>query len=788
MAGYRGMFLSFRSTTAFSSSSINEGCRKNGEKLLHCMTMNNLTQTPELLAPAGNLETALSAYVSGADAVYCGLGKYNAREMADNFSFEDMSKLAGYAKKHDKKFYLTFNTLLKQNELEEAAEQLFYMSQLSPDGVIVQDFGIAGMLREYYPSMPVHSSTQMGIHNSAGVAAAVGMGIERVILERQVTLAELEQIMARSTVEIEVFVHGALCCSLSGKCLFSSWIGGWSGNRGRCKQPCRRRYYAEGAGGKKAGFYFSTQDLYTLDLIPELKRIGVASLKIEGRLKKPSYVQSVVKAYRMVIDADEDQQTRVLGQAKQVLAGSFGRKWSHGFAAKEDMETVLQPGNIGVSGLLIGSVQDVRKGRVKLELQRKLHVGDRLRFQGPGGEESSGFTVRTIEHRGKDVRSALNGEVYLPFDRDIPPGSKVYKVSQSIKNNWSDPDSLPEYKVVPQLSLKVKIQRNLISVQVDEGIDSSAERLEWSAPLELEDAKQHGISTQEVARVFEATGENGFGVSNVDVECEDGLFMPPSLLKKLRREFWSSIEPRIQKTDFEQVKSQQLNRIKADLSKRPHKSQTKRREISCAAKRGQKAGTSCIQVDSLYSYSKQTQEVELPHFCPEGVLEMISGKIEEAVKTGIRRFRVTDLYQLELLKKYTDLKIVTGFPLPVTNGQAAFELQRMGVNRVQAWVELDRDGFLDLQQSSPFDVELYRYGRPSILATRAKVDAEGEISDPRGRKFYVHYSKTDHLTYIFPYEVLSLPKLETFDEFYDYRHSSKNEKTVSSFNYETDFV
>jgi len=328
----------------------------------------------------------------------------------------------------------------------------------------------------------------------------------------------------------------------------------------------------------------------------------------------------------------------------------------------------------------------------------------------------------------------------------------------------------------------------LISVIVEEGTDNSTVRREWSAPLELEDAKQHVIAMQEVARVFEATGENNFRVSNVDVESQDGLFMPPSLLKKLRREFWNYIEPQIQQTDFEEVKSLQLNRIKAELSKRPHISQSRRREISCAAKRGQKAGTSSIQVDSLYSYSKQTQEVELPHFCPEGVLEMITGKIEEAVKAGIRRFRVTDLYQLELLKKHRDLKIVTGFPLPVTNGRTAFELQKMAVNRVQAWVELDREGFLDLQQSSPIDVELYRYGRPSILATRAKVDAEGEISDPRGRKFYVHYSKTDHLTYIFPYEALSLPKLDTFDEFYDYRHSSKNEKTVSSFNYETDFV
>lgn len=741
------------------------------------------THTPELLAPAGNLETALAAYVRGADAVYCGLGKYNAREMADNFSMEDMSKLSAYSKKHNKKFYLTFNTLLKQNELEEAAEQLFSMSQLYPDGVIVQDLGIARMLREYFPAMAIHASTQMGIHNSAGVALAGDMGMERVILERQVTLDELEGIVEKSDIEIEVFVHGALCCSLSGKCLFSSWIGGWSGNRGRCKQPCRRRYYSQERGEKKAGFFFSTQDLYTLDLIPELKRIGVASLKIEGRLKKPSHIQSVVEAYRMVIDADENEYSKVIGRAKQVLSGAYGRKWSHGFATVEDMQSVLQPESVGVSGVLIGSVKGVQNGRVKVELQRKLHIGDRIRFQGTGGEEGPGYTIRTMDQGSDKVPSAAKGVVYIPFDRDVAPGAKVYKVSRSSKQNWPAPDSLPLYQFLPHINLSVRIQRNLISVQVNEG---DRDTIEWTAPLKLEGARKHGISTQEVKRVFAATGDNNVRVHRVKVECEPALFMPPSRLKQLRREFWNDVGPKLQHTDFERIEEQELEHIKSKIKTVKPKKEVF--EVSVAGGGTRKSGKNEVSVESLYSYSKQTQEVELPHFCPEGVLDTIKEKITHAVETGIRRFRVSDLYQLFLLKEYEGLEIVTGYPLPVTNAQGAAELQSQGVKKAQAWVELDKEGVLSLHQTSPIAVELYRYGRPFLLATRGKIGVEGEITDPRGRKFYTHYSGIDHLTYVFPYEVLNLPKLEGFDEFYDYRHAHKNERRVSCFNYETEFV
>ena len=170
------------------------------------------------------------------------------------------------------------------------------------------------------------------------------------------------------------------------------------------------------------------------------------------------------------------------------------------------------------------------------------------------------------------------------------------------------------------------------------------------------------------------------------------------------------------------------------------------------------------------------------------MLPLIKNKIDQAVANGIRRFRVTDLYQLELLDSIDTLTLTAAYPLPVTNPLTAGLLKSWGVEKVQAWVELDREGFESLLRTSPLRLEMYRYGRPFLLATRARVAAEGEISDPRGRKFYVHYAKDEHLTYIFPYEVLQLPQIEGFDEFYDYRHSSKGERRVSSFNFETEFV
>ncbi|MBO4633050.1 MAG: U32 family peptidase, partial [Lentisphaeria bacterium] len=187
----------------------------------------------ELLAPAGNPSVALSAFDAGADAVYCGLRKFNARERSENFTHDDLSRMVAYAHKLRRKVYVTFNTLLKESELDEAAREMAFLAEIRPDAVIVQNLGAARIMREYFPDLTLHASTQLGIHNSSGLEMAKKFGFQRVILERQVTLDELRKMVpdGKPPLEMELFIHGALCCCVSGSCLFSSWLGGWSGNR-----------------------------------------------------------------------------------------------------------------------------------------------------------------------------------------------------------------------------------------------------------------------------------------------------------------------------------------------------------------------------------------------------------------------------------------------------------------------------------------------------------------------------------------------------------------------------
>jgi len=295
--------------------------------------------TPELLAPAGTIEAGLTALDAGADAVYAGLDRWSARKRAQNLSLDELSKLLNFARRQGRKVYVALNTLIKQSELAPLSELLVELSLLRPDGIIVQDLGLLRLLRERFSELEIHASTQMALHNSAGLEAAHRLGISRVILERQTTLEEIATMSRRSPVELEVFVHGALCASRSGLCLLSSWIGGKSGNRGRCKQPCRRKYSSE----SREGFLLSPGALSGLGAIAELRRLGIAALKIEGRLKRPDYVRQVVRAYRLLLDAPLNQIDEAMPEARELVAQAAGRTEVPMFRVPADFDDALRP-------------------------------------------------------------------------------------------------------------------------------------------------------------------------------------------------------------------------------------------------------------------------------------------------------------------------------------------------------------------------------------------------------------------------------------------------------------
>lgn len=384
----------------------------------------------ELLAPAGTIEAFEAAVESGADAIYIGAPAFNARALARHFSLAEVAAMIDHAHKNRVRVYLAMNSLMKEEEISKAVEELAALEALKADALIIQDLGISSLARKFFPGLRLHASTLMGAHNSLNVRQFSEMGFKRVVLAREMTLAEIGQIHRQCPVELEVFVHGALCFAYSGLCLFSSYLGGKSGLRGRCVQPCRRRYTwgSKGRGaGAPAGYLFSMNDLAGLELIPQLRQAGVSSLKIEGRMRSAQYVGSVVKAYRLALDNPATPE--VLAEAKELLEQAMGRKASLGYFKKAQPADIIAPQHSGNIGLFLGKTEKVTANRAQMTLKEPLRTGDRLRIHQEGSGERQSFTLKGLWQGKVALEKAKAGS---KVQLDLPPGAQwgdsLYKV------------------------------------------------------------------------------------------------------------------------------------------------------------------------------------------------------------------------------------------------------------------------------------------------------------------------------------------------------------------------
>ena len=322
----------------------------------------------ELLAPAGNIESLEAAIGEGADAVYLGLKSFNARMRTTNFAWNQFEAAVESIHRQNKKIYVTVNTVCEERETERLYRFLSYLNEVGPDGLIVQDFAVMRMAQEFFPNMELHASTQMNVESSNAVRLLNDNGIKRCVLARELGLDEIKKIKQETGSELEVFVHGALCVSESGLCLFSSFLGGKSANRGMCTQACRRLYTADVPGGIKQGYYFSPCDLQLIEQIPDLIEAGVDSFKIEGRMKSAEYVGSVVSAYRYVIDHYQEDKKGALAAGKRILAGDFARSktnYWYGFKTLEEgvdnaADKILNPDQAGGTGIYLGKIAAVK--------------------------------------------------------------------------------------------------------------------------------------------------------------------------------------------------------------------------------------------------------------------------------------------------------------------------------------------------------------------------------------------------------------------------------------------
>ncbi len=329
----------------------------------------------ELLAPSGNIESFMAAVSAGADAVYVGLKDFSARAKAKNFSYKQLNDICCYAHEKNVKIFVAVNTLVKNSEIKNLLKSLEQISLSQADAIIVQDLGVAYLSKKYFPNIKLHASTQLTTHNSYGAIQAKQMGFERAVLARELSFDEIKKIKNKSNIELEIFCHGALCFCVSGLCLFSSFIGGYSGNRGHCTQPCRRLWTIDG----KNGYFLSPKDFQLADYIKQIKDAGVTSLKIEGRLKSADYVSKVVKAYRMLIDCDETSYEQTLKSAKEILAFDYARQKTT-FNFKTKSEDIFEPQKSKNIGLYLGTVENKTSADFMLNAKHTLGLGDTIRI------------------------------------------------------------------------------------------------------------------------------------------------------------------------------------------------------------------------------------------------------------------------------------------------------------------------------------------------------------------------------------------------------------------------
>ncbi len=385
------------------------------------------SEKSELLAPAGSIEAFFAALDSGADAVYCGLKEFSARARARNFTLTDVERMSIYAHSQKKRLYVTLNTLIKEAELPKLVDILASLAAIKVDGLIIQDLGVWRLARDHFPQLALHASTQMAVHNVAGVKMLEQMGFTRAVLARELSLAEIGEVRSQTTIELEHFVHGALCFSISGQCLFSSALTGMSGNRGRCAQPCRRRLHNR----KQPGYHFSTSDLSAIELLPQLIKTGVMSFKIEGRMKSAEYVARVVAAYRLMLDAPESRRKSALREAAEHLELSFGRQATKGFLTGFVPTGIADSAQHGGLGRPLGDVVSLRSGMIGFTAKERLHVGDRIRIQPQNDQAGIAFTVRELFWEKKKVKVVKAGDfvqVKIPEKGFFRVGDAVLKV------------------------------------------------------------------------------------------------------------------------------------------------------------------------------------------------------------------------------------------------------------------------------------------------------------------------------------------------------------------------
>jgi len=703
-----------------------------------------------LLAPAGDRASLVAAVQNGADAVYLGAKVFNARAGAENFAIADLAWAIEYAHVRDVKVYVTVNTLIADQEMEDAIRLLQFMYNQGVDVVIVQDLGLARLAREALPQLPLHASTQMTVHNLPGVHLLEDLGFQRVVLARELSRDEIVAIRRRTKLQLEIFIHGALCVCYSGQCLFSSMVGGRSGNRGRCAQPCRLPYtfiqdnrIVEPEG--KGYYLLSPRDLNLSCYLPDVLATGVHALKIEGRLRRAEYVATVVRIYRRLIDRAISGDFYVTPEETEELAQIFNRRFCTGYFCGRlgrGLMNYKQPNNRGV---FLGRVQsyDPKARLAALKLERALSVRDGVDFWvTEGGRVST--EVHELFVDGRSVSRAPAGVVaHVPVQGPIRPGDRVFKIwdEELLRRARATFTSPREHKKIPLTARVVGRPGEPISLTV---CDPAGRTVTAETAARAESAQKRPLTKEFLAEHLGRLGNTPFHLANLECALEGELIVPVREINDLRRR---AIKLLVARKAAERrpvpvpdvLLEKRLEKARVVLRKvRP---QLPRPVLAVAAgnidvlKAAVAAGAERVYFpgEGLGNGRPVTAEVLeeaaavcrqagvpfvfwTPRIVHDQEMDACLEHARRAQKAGAGGFLSGNLGLLALLRE-EDLPLYADLPLNVFNAQTVAALDRLGVSQVTLSLELTLEQVRNLVRHAPLPAEVVAHGVIELMVS-----------------------------------------------------------------------
>ena len=720
---------------------------------------------PELLSPVGDFDCLKAAVQNGADCVYFGADTYSARAFSTNFTTDKLSEAINYAKIRNVKTNLALNTLIKNNELDDAINIVKQSYDAGIDAVIVQDLGLAKQLMNVFPDLPIHASTQMTIYNLEGVRLAEKLGFSRVVLARELPISEIEYICKNTDIEIEVFIHGALCMSYSGQCLLSSMIGGRSGNRGTCAQPCRLPYTlvkSDAISTKEldSGYLLSTRDVCGLEFIPRLLKAGVKSFKIEGRMKSPEYVATVTKIYRKYIDlALSGDVYDVDYTDKKMLLQAFNRGgFSSGHLEDEYNDSLVYKEKPNNMGLYLGTVEkfDSQKGHIFLTSNETLSIGDTISLE----KETGTYTISELMIGHSNIEESLP---YQPvtigrMKGNISVGDKVYKMSNKEQDrialeSLNKENRKIKFNCAITLKKDTPITMTVASVSEDQDDVYSNIYFTITSPVKPIAALNAPLTKDRVISQISKTKNTPYEFENIHVELDENIFLPSiGTLNELRRTAIEKIET-VTENRFCREPRNEIAPISFEYDEKIKKN---KKTVSVLLNKFNKFVdyTLLEKVDNVYvpytffldeacseCLKKLSKKFNLYIYLPTISRNFSKYDFDKILEIfpKIKGFVLSNISHVSLIDKYKDkYEFIANYTLNIFNDLTLKQLTDYGITKCTISPELSKDTLNKL--SNLYNTEMIVYGNTPVMNMNYCVAGKSNKCYFKCKKYCNYYS------------------------------------------------